>query len=108
MNSYRYETHLHTKEASACSVSSAVELVHAYHQAGYAASSLPIISITATPLSTVAFLEGVGAEVLSVFETAEQEGKKLGFISLFGWRSISGDEYLIYGLDKGVVACYPR
>lgn len=33
---YRYETHMHTREGSACGRSSAADMVRAYHAAGYA------------------------------------------------------------------------
>lgn len=32
---YRYETHMHTKEASACAGSTGAEMVRAYYRAGY-------------------------------------------------------------------------
>ena len=34
-NGYKYETHLHTSETSACAVSSAGDMVRAYADAGY-------------------------------------------------------------------------
>ena len=33
---YKYETHLHTKEASACASSTGAEMARAYQAAGYA------------------------------------------------------------------------
>jgi len=110
MNSYRYETHLHTKEASACSVSSAVELVHAYHQAGYAGIIITdhfYHGNTAVD-RRLPWKEWVQRFCLG-FETAEQEGKKLGLSVFFGWEiNFSGDEYLIYGLDKAWLLAHPE
>ena len=35
MKMYRYETHLHTKEASACGISTGAEMARAHKAAGY-------------------------------------------------------------------------
>jgi hypothetical protein len=110
MNIYRYETHLHTKEASACSVSSAVELVHAYHHAGYAGIIITdhfYHGNTAVD-RRLPWKEWVQRFCLG-FETAEQEGKKFGLSVFFGWEiNFSGDEYLIYGLDKAWLLSHPQ
>nr|WP_321297213.1 PHP-associated domain-containing protein [uncultured Sphaerochaeta sp.] len=110
MNSYRYETHLHTKEASACSVSSAVDLVHAYQQAGYAGIIITdhfYHGNTAVD-RRLPWKEWVRRFCLG-FETAEAEGKKIGLSVFFGWEiNFSGDEYLIYGLDKAWLLAHPQ
>ena len=37
---YRYETHMHSREGSACGKDSAADMVRAYHAAGYAGAVL--------------------------------------------------------------------
>ena len=49
---YRYETHMHSREGSACGRSSAADMVRAYHAAGYAGAVLTdhfIFGNTAVP-----------------------------------------------------------
>ena len=50
MGLYRYETHLHTSEASACAVFSAVEQVRSYKAAGYDGIIVTDHFLTVTPL----------------------------------------------------------
>ena len=102
MNHYRYETHLHTKEASACAMSYAVDYVKAYRAHGYHGlivtdhffnGNTCIPSSLSWPRRVEAFCKG--------YEHAKQAGDPLGFSVFFGWEICFGnDEYLIYGLDK--------
>ena len=47
--SYKYETHMHTAEASACATSTGAEMARAHKEAGYTGIFIPTISSTATP-----------------------------------------------------------
>jgi hypothetical protein len=102
MNLFRYETHLHTKEASACALATAVEHVRNYKALGYAGiivtdhffngnSSVP----TNLPWQQRVDLLCKG------YENAKEEGDRIGLSVFFGWEAnYKSTEFLIYGLDK--------
>ncbi|MBH1940382.1 PHP domain-containing protein [Mobilitalea sibirica] len=99
---YRYETHLHTKEASACSIISGAEHVRNYKEAGY--SGIVV---------TDHFLNGNSCIPKNLpwekqielfckgYENAKEEGDRIGLSVFFGWEAyFQATEFLIYGLDK--------
>lgn len=109
-NSYRYETHLHTKEASACARSTAEELVLAYQAAGYAGIMV-----------TDHFYHGNCAIDRNMpwedwvelfcrgYENARAAGERIGLPVFFGWEeSYQGTDFLIYGLDKAWLKKHPE
>ncbi len=102
MSLYLYETHLHTMEASACSIMSGAEQARYYKEAGYAGI-----------IVTDHFLNGNSCipkdlpweERIDLFckgyENAKEEGDKIGLSVFFGWEAnFHSTEFLIYGLDK--------
>ncbi|MBE5938220.1 MAG: histidinol-phosphatase [Lachnospiraceae bacterium] len=99
---YKYETHLHTKEGSACAVITGAEQVRNYYKAGYAGIIVTdhfFNGNTAIPRElpwekrVELFCKG--------YENAKEEGDKLGMDVFFGWEAgFMGTEFLIYGLDK--------
>ncbi len=107
---YRYETHLHTKEASACARSTAKELVLAYKAAGYTGIMV-----------TDHFYRGNCAidrdmpweDWVELFckgyENAEKAAETVGLQVFFGWEeSYQGTDFLIYGLDKEWLKKHPE
>jgi len=109
MSLYRYETHLHTMESSACSVCSAKEHVRYYKSAGYTGI-----------IVTDHFLNGNTCvprnlpweEQMDLFcrgyELAKEEGDKIGLSVFFGWEAgFQGTDFLIYGLDKEWLKKHP-
>lgn len=99
---YRYETHCHCSQCSACSRSTAQELVGAYHAAGYAGLVLTdhfIYGNTAVDRSLP------WADQMQCFYNAYLEAKAaaegLDFDVIFGIEHAYGDgkEVLIYGID---------
>ena len=107
---YLYETHLHTKEASACGASTAEEMVHAYKESGYTG-----IMVTdhfyhgncAIPRE-IPWEDWVEA-YCSGYEKAKAEGDKIGLQVFFGWEeSHNGADFLIYGLDKNWLKAHPE
>jgi histidinol phosphatase-like PHP family hydrolase len=99
---YRYETHLHTNEASACAQVSAVEHVRTYKELGYAGI-----------IVTDHFFNGNSSVPRNLpweqrvdllcrgYENAKKEGDRVGLSVFFGWEAnYNGTEFLIYGLDK--------
>lgn len=99
---YRYETHCHSSQCSACSRSTSQELVRAYHRAGFAGMVLTdhfIHGNTAVDRSLP------WAEQMRCFYQAYLDAKEVGdaldFDVIFGIEEGYGDgkEVLIYGID---------
>lgn len=110
MRSYLYETHLHTREASACAVSSGVDYIDKYIELGYAG-----IIVTDhfyhgncainRKLPWEEFIE----QYCSGYEKAKAEGDRKGLSVFFGIEeNFDGDEYLIYGVDKKWLIEHPQ
>ena len=107
---YRYETHLHTKEASACANNTAEELVQAYKAAGYTGimvtdhfyrGNCAIDRNCAWEDWVEAYCKG--------YENAKAAGDKIGLQVFFGWEeSYQGTDFLIYGLDKEWMKQHPE
>lgn len=107
---YFYETHLHTKEASACANNTAEELVYAYKNAGYTG-----IMVTdhfyrgncAIPRE-MPWEDWVEAYCKG-YENAKTAGDKIGLQVFFGWEeSHQGTDFLIYGLEKEWLKKHPE
>lgn len=107
---YQYETHLHTKEVSACGIFTAAEHVRYYKEAGYTGI-----------IVTDHFLNGNCAipdnlpweDKVELFckgyENAKAEGDKLGLSVFFGWEAnYDTTEFLVYGLDKEWLLKHPE
>ena len=107
---YLYETHLHTKEASACSQNTAEELVHAYKAAGYTGVMVTdhfFRGNCAIPRE-LPWEEWVDA-FCKGYENAKEAGDKIGLQVFFGWEeSYQGTDFLIYGLDKEWMKKHPE
>ena len=107
---YLYDTHVHTKQGSACGKCSGAEMARAYKQAGYAG-----IIITDhfyygnTAVSHELEWEDWVLEYCKGYEDAKAEGDKIGLQVLFGWESsYHSTEFLIYGLDKNWLLTHPQ
>ncbi len=100
--SYIYETHLHTKEASACAGTYAKDYIKAYKDKGYSGI---IVTDHFFNGNTCIPKELTWKERVELFcrgyENAAEEGYKQNFSVFFGWEAgFYGTEFLIYGLDK--------
>lgn len=105
-----YETHLHTKEASACASASAEEQVRFCKEMGY----------TGIVITNHFFNGNTGIprelpweERVELFcepyEAALAEGKKVGLDVFFGWEyCYNGSEIVTYGLDKEWLLAHPE
>ena len=107
---YLYETHMHTCQGSACGKSRGREHIQYYRDAGYTGIII-----------TDHFFGGNTAVDRSLpweeridlffrgFEDAREEGDRAGLDVFFGYeQNFSGDEYLIYGLDKAYMKSHPE
>ena len=107
---YRYETHLHTKEGSACASSPAADYPQFYKDQGFDG-----IFVTnhffngncAVPTYPNDW-ERMVNEFCRGYEEAKKAGDEIGLQVFFGWESnYEGDEFLIYGLDKEWLMNHP-
>jgi hypothetical protein len=107
--SYLYETHLHTKTASACGKSAGGEYISFYKDLGYDGI-----------IVTDHFFNGNCAVAKNLpwnervelfcrgYEEAKEEGDRQNFKVFFAWEDrYLGDEYLVYGLDKKWLLDHP-
>jgi len=100
--SYRYETHLHTREASACARSCGSQYIAVYKHLGYSGICVTDHFFNGNTAidQTLGWEEQVNGFCLG-YERAKAEGDRQGLSVFFGWEhAFQGDEYLIYGLDK--------
>lgn len=107
---FLYETHMHTKEASACAQCSAKEMARAYKEAGYTG-----IIITDhnwggnTCVNRQMPWKDWVENFVKGYEEAKKEGDKIGLDVFFGWEAgYRGTEFLIYGLDKDWMIAHPE
>lgn len=121
MKTYKYETHLHTSEGSACGSSHGTEYIKAFYDAGYSG-----IFVTDHFFggNTAAPRTGDWKERIEIYcsgyEAALAEAKKFNdekkltgtddeFKVFFGIeQTFEGDDYLIYGLDKNWLLAHPE
>lgn len=99
---YKYETHLHTCEASACGVTSGAEYPAYYQSMGY--SGIFITDHFFNGNCRVPKLDNWEERVnlyCKGYEAAKAAGDKIGFPVYFGIEAnFAGDEFLLYGLSK--------
>ena len=107
---YKYETHLHTGQASACASASGSYQAKAYKKAGYTGIIITdhfFRGNTCIPRSlpwekrVELFCRG--------YEDAKKTGNQIGLQVFFGWEeTFDGQDFLIYGLDKEWLLNHPE
>lgn len=108
---FKYETHLHSNECSACGHSSAREMVQAYHNAGYAGAVLTNHFITGSTCVPKDLDWNTRMQMYyDAYLEAKDEGSKLDFDVLFGIEHAygKGKEILIYGIDLEFLQSHPE
>lgn len=107
---YLYETHLHTKEASACAHNTAEELVLAYKAAGYTGIMVTDHFYRGNcAIDRAMDWEDWVEAYCKGYENAKAAGDKIGLQVFFGWEeSHQGTDFLIYGLDKEWLKQHPE
>jgi len=120
MKMYKYETHLHTCEGSACGTSHGTEYIKAYYDFGYAG-----IFVTDHFFggNTAAPRTGNWEDRINIYcsgyEAALKEAEAFNmekglsgddqFKVFFGFeQTFDGDDYLVYGLDKEWLIAHPE
>ncbi len=102
MDLYKYDTHVHTSESSACATINGADQAKLYKKLGYSGIIITdhfFNGNTAIPRN-LPWEEWVERFVLG-YEHALETGKKIGLSVFFGWEeSFRGTDFLVYGLDK--------
>lgn len=106
---FRIETHLHTREASACAGASGAEMVRAHKAAGYDALIVTDHFFNGnTAISADLPWEERVARFCKGYENALDEAGNSGFKVFFGWEyGYHATEFLTYGLDKAFLLAHP-
>lgn len=99
---FKYETHLHTSEASACAISGGAEMADYYKEAGYSGFVVTDHFFNGnTAIRRDLTWEKRVAQFCKGYENAKKRGDKIGIDVFFGFEySFHGTEFLVYGLDK--------
>lgn len=111
MKTYKYDTHVHTSEGSACAASTGAEMADAYKAKGYDGI---IITNHFFNGNTCIPQELPWEKKVNMFcegyENAKKRGDEIGLTVLFGWELGGqwGSEFLTYGLDKQWLLEYPE
>ena len=116
MKTYKYETHLHTSEASACGSSKAADYISVYKRIGY--DGIFVTDHFFGGNTCVSFELDWFARIqqyCSGYEAAMEEAQKQNEIDggnfkvFFGIeQTFDGDDYLIYGLNKEWLLAHPE
>lgn len=106
---FKYETHLHTSETSACAYDSGADMVRAYAKAGYQGifvtdhffnGNTTVPSHLPWETRVELFCRG--------YENAREEGEKCGLQVFFGWEyGYDHTDLLTYGLDRQFLLEHP-
>ena len=99
---FLYETHLHTREGSACAADSGVGMARAYKAAGY--DGIIVTNHFFNGNTTISRRLPWGDRVemfMQGYENAKREGDRIGLSVFFAWEYGDGRcDFLTYGLDK--------
>ena len=106
---YRYETHLHTAETSACASATGAEQARRYKQEGYDGIFVTdhFFNSNTTVPRDLPWAEKVELYCKG-YENAKAEGDKIGIKVFFGIEyTFDGADILVYGLDKQWLLDHP-
>lgn len=107
---YRYETHMHTVESSACGITPGREYPAIYKERGYDGIFITdhFYHGNTRPSRDLPWEDYVEA-YMKGYEECKKAGDEIGFKVFFGIEeNFEGDEYLIYGVDKEFLLAHPE
>lgn len=107
---FKYETHLHTSEISACAFDTASDMVRAFAGAGYQGIIVTdhFFNGNTTVPSHLPWARRVEL-FCQGYENAREEGDKCGLQVFFGWEyGYDHTDLLTYGLDKTFLLEHPE
>lgn len=99
---YKYETHLHTSEVSACANATGAAQARFYKSKGYTGIIVTdhFFNGNSTIPHDLSWEEKVECFCVG-YENAKKCGEEIGIDVFFGWEySYKGSDFLTYGLDK--------
>lgn len=107
---YLYETHMHTREGSACGKADAKDMVDAYKAYGYTGVIITDHSWYGnTAVDRTKEWKQWVTEFCEGYEHAKEEGDRVGLQVFFGYESCyRGTEFLIYGVTKEWLLAHPE
>lgn len=106
---YKYETHMHTSQGSACGRSTGAEMARAYKEAGYTGVFVTdhFFNGNCAVDRTLPWEEKVEL-FCKGYEDAKEEGDKIGLDVFFGFEyCYEGADFLVYNLDKEWLLTHP-
>ena len=106
---YRYETHLHTVESSACGATPGREYPAIFRDRGYDGIFITdhFFHGNTRPSRDLPWPDYVDA-YMKGYEEAKKAGDAIGFKVFFGIEeNFDGDEYLLYGVEKDWLLAHP-
>ncbi len=107
---YKYETHLHTVEGSACGVTPGKEYPAIFKELGYDAIFITdhFFHGNTRPSRDLPWPEYVDA-YMKGYEEAKKAGDEIGFKVFFGIEeNFEGDEFMIYGVGREFLLAHPE
>lgn len=107
---YKYETHLHTRQASACATASGRYQAVAYKNAGYTGIIITDHFFRGNTCidPSLSWEERVNL-FCSGYEEAKAMGDQINLQVFFGWEeTFEGQDFLVYGLDKEWLLNHPE
>lgn len=107
---YLYETHLHTKESSACARSSAKDMVQAAKDFGYAGIFITNHGFYGnTCVDRTLPWEDWVYTFCEPYRRAKEYGDQIGLDVFFGYESCyNGTEFLVYGVEEEWLMKHPE
>lgn len=107
---YRYETHCHTSESSACAGASGAEQARFYKERGFTGIIVTDHFLNANTTAKPDMKWDVKVDVLlSGYENAKKAGDMTGLDVFFGWEyTVGGCDFLTYGPDKEWLLKHPE
>jgi predicted metal-dependent phosphoesterase TrpH len=106
---YKYETHMHTSEGSACAYSTAEEMVRAHKELGYTGVFVTdhFFNGNTAVDRRLPWNEKVEA-FCKGYENAKAEGDRIGLQVFFGFEyGVNAADFLVYNLDKEWLLNHP-
>lgn len=106
---FKYETHLHTVESSACGVTPGREYPKIYKERGYDGIFITdhFYGGNTRPSRETSWEEYIDA-FMKGYEEAKKVGDEIGLKVFFGLEeNFEADEYLVYGIDREFLVSHP-
>ena len=110
MYRYKFETHLHTSESSACGRNTGAEMARGCKRAGYSGAVITdhFFNGNCAVRRDLPWEERVRL-FMRGYESAKREGDKIGIDIYFGFEySLQGNDFLIYNFGEEKILAYPE